>query len=141
MNTLETSVNIKETELRIMNAVNAKAKTALEPHPDNYHFYDAEDNNYICEIKQRRKYYPTKMIENVKLLRCCKLAQDKGKQFLYVVEDQKGIFVFNCSKLIQDIADLKADSIDCPKNTDFGGSKTRVMKDTFNLPEKWATKL
>lgn len=141
MNTLEISNNIKETELRIMNAVNAKAKTALEPHPDNYHFYDAEDSNYIAEIKQRRKYYPSKMIENVKLLRCCKLAQEKNKQFLYIVEDQKGIFVYNCSKLIQDIADLKIDTLDCPSNTDFGGVNNRVKKDTFNLPEKWATKL
>lgn len=132
---------MRNTEVNIVEKVNAKAKTELELVNNQYSYYDAEDKNYICEIKYRHSYYPTKMIENAKLLRCCKIAKEKGKQFLYIVEDPKGLFVFNCSKFIQDIADLNVEAFDCPANTEFGGQRNRKDKAVIMMPERYAVKL
>ena len=100
---------------------------------DKYCSYDAEDKNYIVEIKNRRDFYEDKMIECSKMFGNYNIAQAKGKTFLYVVTDKSGISVFNISKDISTIAMVSPDVIQCPVNTDFGKEKIYIDKYCYNI--------
>ena len=99
--------------------------------------YDAEDDNYLVEIKNRRKYYKTKMIEEYKLNKNLKKAKSLNKEFIYVVTDDYGMYIYNMSKL--DLPELQ--EFDCPRNTDFGGKESRKIKKIYNLKESDAVKI
>ena len=96
--------------------------------------YDAEDSKHIVEIKNRRSYYPTKMIEASKLFVNFQKAQKSNKYFIYVVSDKKGLFIFNISKRIDDIVALGIQKSEQPSTTDFG-DPSKVYKYYYNLPE------
>jgi len=104
---------------------------------DTYSCYDAFDFNYIVEIKNRRKYFSTKMIEAMKMYRNYQEAQIKGKTFLYVVTDDKGMWVFNISKNISSIVKTVPKALKCPKTTDFSDN-SKIDKYSYELPESMA---
>ena len=128
---------MKHKELEVLQYVNTIAKTNLRLAEDQYSSYDCEDDNYIAEIKVRDKYYKDKLIEADKWLRCCALAQEKNKQFLYIVRDERGTFVFNLSKHAQAFADLETNLYFCPKTTEFGNTE-KIEKKVMLLPESYA---
>jgi len=100
---------------------------------DKFCSYDAEDKNYIVEIKNRRDYYEDKMIECSKMFTNYNIAQAKGKRFLYVVTDRSGLSIFNISENISTIAMVSPDVIQCPINTDFGKEKIYINKYCYNI--------
>jgi len=104
---------------------------------DTYSCYDAFDVNYIVEIKNRRKYYSDKIIEAMKMYRNYQEAQIKGKTFLYVVTDEKGVWVFNISKNISSIVKTPVKAFKCPKTTDFNDNG-KIDKYSYELPESMA---
>jgi len=99
--------------------------------------YDAEDSRYIVEIKNRRKYYDTKLVEAMKLYTNYQKSQLKGKDFLYVVTDEKGVFIYNITKEIKNIVRLNAKVMKQPASTDFSSSKW-INKCIYELPESLA---
>ena len=107
---------------------------------DQFSPYDAEGVNYIVEIKNRRAYYKDKMLEAYKLFANYQQAQLKGKQFLYVVTDSEGIWVYNITKHIDTILQGSPKPLQCPAQTDFGNN-TKITKYVFTLAESLATKL
>jgi hypothetical protein len=104
---------------------------------DTYSCYDAFDVNYIVEIKNRRKYYSDKIIEAMKLFTNYQESQIKGKTFLYVVTDKKGVWVFNISKNIASIVETPVKAFRCPKTTDFENN-SKINKYSYILPESMA---
>jgi len=104
---------------------------------DKYNCYDAFDVNYLVEIKNRRKYYSDKIIEAMKMYRNYQQAQIKGKTFLYVVTDDKGVWVFNISKNISTIVKTPVKAFKCPKTTDFNDN-SKIDKYSYVLSESMA---
>jgi len=107
---------------------------------DKFSSYDAECKDYIIEIKNRRKYWKDKIIEANKLFTNYQKAQLKNKSFLYIVTDEKGVYVFNISKNIKKIIKKKLIPKYCPSTTDFNNNKL-ITKYTFILEEKLSKKI
>lgn len=100
---------------------------------DKYSRYDAEHNRCIVEYKARRKFWKTTQIEKDKLEANLRIAEEKGKAFLYVVFDGfDKIQVFNINKLVDNGYDFKWDTKWCPATTDFGGQPMNGEK----IPKK-----
>ena len=128
------------TEQSTIDFLNSKVGTKLSLVSDTYSSYDAIDNNYIVEIKNRRAYYKDKMIEAMKLYKNYQASQYSNKQFLYVVTDEKGVWVFNISKNIKSIVAMPLKGMECPKTTDFK-SNDKIIKYSYVLPESIAKHL
>tara|TARA_R110000823_G_scaffold27099_1_gene78932 strand:- start:99 stop:497 length:399 start_codon:yes stop_codon:yes gene_type:complete len=128
------------TEQSTIDFLNSKVGTKLSLVSDTYSSYDAIDNNYIVEIKNRRAYYKDKMIEAMKLYKNYQASQYSNKQFLYVVTDEKGVWVFNISKNIKSIITMPLKGMECPKTTDFK-SNDKIIKYSYVLPESIAKHL
>lgn len=126
------------TEQDVLNIINKKFKTSFKLVSDEYSSYDAEEDRYILEIKNRRAYYPTKIIEIYKMVANYQKSQLLDKVFLYAVSDEKGIYVFNINKNIDDIVNLSVTKKHQPVNTDFGSDK-KIIKLTYELDESMAT--
>ena len=128
------------TEQSTIDFLNNKVGTKLSLVSDTYSSYDAIDNNYIVEIKNRRAYYKDKMIEAMKLYKNYQASQYSNKQFLYVVTDEKGVWVFNISKNIKSIVTMPLKGMECPKTTDFK-CNDKIIKYSYVLPESIAKHL
>ena len=125
---------MKSREYEIIEKLNKAYNRKIESIEDTYSHYDAECNIGLYEIKYRRTYYKNKMLEAIKLFNNFHLAQTKGKQFFYVVHDEKGLWVCNISDWIDEILKLPFDTIKCPATTDFGRDD-KFIKIVINLPE------
>ena len=128
------------TEQSTIDFLNSKVGTKLSIVSDKYSSYDASDDNYIVEIKNRRAYYRDKLIEAMKLYKNYQASQLSNKQFLYVVTDEKGVWVFNISKNIKAVVKMPVEGIECPKTTDFK-SNDKIIKYSYVLPELMSKKL
>jgi len=128
------------TEQSTIDFLNSKVGTKLSLVSDKYSSYDASDDNYIVEIKNRRNYYRDKLIEAMKLYKNYQASQLSNKQFLYVVTDEKGVWVFNISKNIKAVVKMPIKGIKCPKTTDFN-SNDKIIKYSYVLPELMSKKL
>jgi len=73
------------TEQDVLNIINKKFKTSFKLVSDEYSSYDAEEDRYILEIKNRRAYYSTKIIEIYKMVANYQKSQLLDKIFLYAV--------------------------------------------------------
>ena len=120
--------------------INNNYGTKLILNKDKFSSYDAEDDIYIVEIKNRNSYYSTKIIEANKLFSNYQKSQIKDRIFLYVVTDEKGIYVFNINKNIDIIVKSGLNKTSCPINTDFG-NKRKIIKYAYNLTESISTKI
>ena len=107
---------------------------------ETYSSYDAYDSNYLVEIKNRRKYYSDKLIECSKLFVNYQKATLERKKFLYVVTDEKGVWVYSISKHIETIIKQRPIKIPCPSKTDFYGGKI-INKYCYTLKEEISTEL
>ena len=128
------------TEQSTIELINRMSGTELTLCKGEFSSYDAEDSNYIVEIKNRRKYYNTKLIEASKLFVNFQKSQIKGKKFLYVVTDDKGVWVYNITNAIKVVVNLPLKAIDCPMSTDFNKTN-KIIKYSYVLPEDMAIKL
>tara|TARA_Y100000593_G_C4238522_1_gene300857 strand:- start:595 stop:996 length:402 start_codon:yes stop_codon:yes gene_type:complete len=122
------------TEAKTIGLLNSLFDLKLKKAKGRFCTYDAEDSKHIVEIKNRRSYYPTKMIEASKLFTNFQKAQKSNKYFIYVVSDKKGIFIFNITKRIDDIVALGIQKSEQPTSTDFKDD-SKIYKYYYNLPE------
>ena len=97
--------------------------------------YDAEDENYIVEIKNRKEFYQDKLIECVKLFKNYQNSQIKEKQFLYIVTDEQGVYIFNITKNIETITSSKVYKTLQPETTEFKKTK-KINKFVYFLDVK-----
>lgn len=128
------------TEQSTIDFVNKVSGTNLVLCKDEFSSYDAYDNNYLVEIKNRRKYYKEKLIECSKLFVNYQKSILENKRFLYVVTDEYGVWVYSISKYIDTIVSQLPVKIPCPSKTDFKNGVV-INKFCYTLPEKLSTKL
>ena len=102
--------------------INKQFKTNLILVDYQFCDFDAEDENYIVEIKNRKEFYQDKLIECVKLFKNYQNSQIKNKDFLYIVTDIKGVYVFNISKNIDEITSTKMYKTLQPESTEFNSA-------------------
>lgn len=124
----------------VVSLINKRFNTRLVLSENEFSTYDAEDENYIAEIKIRNKYYDTKMIEALKLFSNYQISQNRDKIFIYIVKDPKAIYVFNISKIIGTLVRGKITPLKCPKTTMFGKDK-KIVKYSYELKEFLAEKI
>lgn len=122
------------TEQSTIDLINKSVGTKLSLVTNRFNDYDASDDNYIVEIKNRESYYKDKMIEAMKLYKNYQASQLSVKQFLYVVTDDKGVWVFNISKNMKAIVVMPVKGMDCPRTTDFSNND-KIVKYSYVLPE------
>jgi len=128
------------TEQSTIDLINLVSRTKLVLCKDRFSSYDAEDDNYIVEIKNRRKYYKEKLIEASKLYANFQKAEIARKKFLYVVTDEEGVWVYNITNAMKVVVNLPIRPIECPMTTDFG-KNDKITKYSYVLPEDMAKKL
>lgn len=124
-------------EKTTIETLNNKFNMKLILSEERYNSYDAEDYKYIVEVKTRYDYYKDKLIEAFKLYSNFHKAEVKGKQFLYVLTDPKGFYVYNITKLMPKIIEFKVVPIRCDATTILA-NKTKVTKYSYFLPEELA---
>ena len=115
--------------------INKQFKTNLILVDYQFCDFDAEDENYIVEIKNRKEFYQDKLIECVKLFKNYQNSQIKNKDFLYIVTDEKGVYVFNISKNIDEITSTKMYKTIQPESTEFNSTK-QINKFVYFLDNK-----
>ena len=65
-------------------------------------------------------------------------AQIKGKDFLYVVKDPEGFYIYNVNKIIDKIINSKLVPLKCPISTEFNRER-KIVKYSYTLSEDLAT--
>ena len=115
--------------------INKQFKTNLILVDYQFCDFDAEDENYIVEVKNRKEFYQDKLIECVKLFKNYQNSQIKNKDFLYIVTDEKGVYVFNISKNINEITSTKMYKTIQPESTEFNSTK-QINKFVYFLNTK-----
>tara|TARA_R110000822_G_scaffold75287_5_gene181078 strand:- start:6912 stop:7553 length:642 start_codon:yes stop_codon:yes gene_type:complete len=124
--------NMKEQD--VVDLVNKASNREFYLVDDEFSRYDAEDSDYIAEIKVRYKWYPDCIIEKKKYDANMLLAKEKNKEFLYIVfvnqDTCYDLYVFNCSKLTKLDYGFRWDLREMPKSTELGHpGKKIIMKE------------
>ena len=125
-------------QLQTINFINKTSKTKLIEHKDEFNSYDAFDENYIVEIKNRRANHKDPFLEVNKTVINISKAKELKKDYLYVQADDTGVYVFNISKLNLDKIPKRFYNV--PATTDFK-NKERVDKEFWVLKKQYAKKL
>ena len=110
---------MKQAEREILKSFNELSKLNLIEESFEYSRFDARDKNYIAEIKDRTCHYPEMLIEFDKYAYNSKYSDINNKRFLYIVNDEEGLYVFNITNLNKDNYDFKWEWRDMPKYTEF----------------------
>ena len=123
---------MKSKEFKLMYWLEGRIQKQIDATEDEYSDYDCETDNAIIELKIRDTYYPTKMIELDKLVRCLEIAKTKNKNFVYVVQDPKGVYYLDITKNSSNILNSPASKIPCPKTTEFSNNN-KIDKLVYNI--------
>ena len=124
------------TQSETVQFLNNKKNLKLKEHLDQYNSYDAFDDNYLVEIKNRTSEYKDPFLEVNKTLVNLKKAKEENKQYIYVQQDNTGVYVFNVSKL--DLKSIYRRFFDVPASTLFE-NKERLNKEFWVLNKSLAT--
>ena len=101
---------------------------------DRYSTYDAENENYIVEVKSRDKKYRSWAIEKKKFDSNIDKAVETGKMFVYLTEYKGDIMTWNINNLVLTGYDFQWTKIPMPQTTEFQDKKT-VTKEVGFLYE------
>jgi len=91
---------------------------------DRYSTYDAENENYIVEVKSRDKKYRSWAIEKKKFDSNIDKAVETGKMFVYLTEYKGDIMTWNINNLVLTGYDFQWTKIPMPQTTEFEDTKT-----------------
>ena len=116
--------------------INKISGTKLIEHTDEFSSYDAFDDNYIVEIKNRRANHKDPFLEVNKTVINTKKAKEQNKDYLYIQADETGVYVFNVSKL--DLNNIYKRFFNVPASTLFK-NKERLEKEFWVLNKSLAT--
>jgi len=111
---------MKKNELKVINKLN---RCFLDDKPilcpNQYHRFDAYNDNYIIEIKYRHKMYKDFIIEFDKYAYNRLYAEINDKKFLYVVGVGDDIYVYNITNLDKSGYKYNWHMRTMPKQTEF----------------------
>jgi hypothetical protein len=91
---------------------------------DQFSYFDYENDNYLFEIKSRRKSYDPWIIEQLKVDTNTGIAESVKKDFIYVNEFEFSLYIWNISKLIRKNYDFRFQEREMPWHTDFENTKS-----------------
>ena len=111
---------MKDAEKEILDKINLECGLSLKADDYEYNRFDAEDNKYIVEIKDRHKFYKDTMIEFDKYSYNLVYSQMKDKDFIYAVRMESKIYIFNLTK--KDCTS-RWEWRDMPRQTEFGDTE------------------
>ena len=86
---------------------------------DQFSYFDYENDDYLFEIKSRRKAYDPWIIEQLKVDTNVGIAESVKKDFVYVNEFEFTLYIWNVSKLIRENYDFEFEKREMPWHTDF----------------------
>lgn len=119
---------MKEKEKKVIRWLNEATGRDASIVDYEYSRYDAEDKNYIYEIKWREDHYVRQMIEVDKLKANHHIGICMNKNFIYLVHSNNNIYVYNITELLGSGYDFAWGMAYCPETTEFG-KKTYVWKE------------
>ena len=111
-----------KTEQDVIDCINKKFKREAKLASDKFSIYDAEDKNYLYEIKIRDFKYLNCLIEKDKLFNNLK------KYFIYVVCFDKKIAISNITNLVKQKYNFKWEKRKLPKSTMLNEKKKLIYK-------------
>lgn len=133
-------MSYKDKERTLAHAIHLATGKRVTLIEDNYCSYDAMTENAILEFKIRDKYYSDKLLEVDKYVRNIEKAKEIGKAFLYVVQDPKGIYVFDATRYGSEIIKRGVHKINCPKTTEFENN-SYIAKQCYLIPNEYLVQL
>jgi hypothetical protein len=86
---------------------------------DEFSPFDYESDDYLVEIKSRRKAYDPWIIEQLKVDTNVAIAESVKKDFIYVNAFELLLYIWNISKLIREEYDFGFEDREMPWTTDF----------------------
>ena len=86
---------------------------------DDFSPFDYESDDYLVEIKSRRKAYDPWIIEQLKVDTNVAIAESVKKDFIYVNAFELLLYIWNISKLIREDYDFGFEDREMPWTTDF----------------------
>ena len=105
---------------------------------DEFSPFDYESDDYLVEIKSRRKAYDPWIIEQLKVDTNVAIAESVKKDFIYVNAFELLLYIWNISKLIREDYDFGFEDKEMPWTTDFEAVQI-ISKRTGYLYSKDAT--
>lgn len=86
---------------------------------DEFSPFDYESDDYLVEIKSRRRAYDPWIIEQLKVDTNVAIAESVKKDFIYVNAFELLLYIWNISKLIREEYDFGFEDREMPWTTDF----------------------
>ena len=126
-------------EKKVIDIINDYSGLNLVRSKYEYNRYDAEDVNYIVEIKIRKQIYKDKIIEFSKYTYNKEYAKMMGKQFLYVLGERpsRKVIVFNMTDIDnQGGINYASALMNLPETTEYGRIE-KQWKFVGFLPEEY----
>ena len=114
---------MKDKERYILDLFNECLRLSLVEEQYEYSRFDAEDDEYIAEIKSRNKHYQDTIIEFDKYAYNMTYSELKNKRFIYIVEASGELYAFDISELVQNKYDFKWEWKEMPITTEFGNTE------------------
>lgn len=107
----------------------------LEEAEDQFSPFDFECNKYIIEVKCRSQVWDPWFIEEIKYLSNLTVSEKLKKDFIFLTEVDKVVYLYNISKLKENNYDFNWSPKRLPNSTEF--EKTQMLyKKVGYLPIK-----
>jgi len=110
---------MKENEVKILKSLNRYLSDKAVLCESEYHRFDADNNHYIIELKQRNAKYSDWIIEFDKYAYNKVYAEINNKIFLYVVGYESYVWIYNITELDNSGYDYRWKNKTMPKQTEF----------------------
>ena len=130
---------MKKNEIKVIKRLNKhlpKNKPIINT--SRYHRFDAYNDDYIIEIKYRKKMYDNFIIEFDKYAYNKLYSEMIKKKFLYVVGVKDDMFIFNISNLDSSGYNYNWEMRPMPKQTEF--DKNYKIDKLVGYLERWPGK-
>ena len=111
---------MKKNEIKVIKRLNnhlPKNKPIINT--SRYHRFDAYNDDYIIEIKYRKKMYDNFIIEFDKYAYNKLYAEMNNRKFLYVVGVEEEVYIFNITNLDKSGYNYNWEMRRMPKQTEF----------------------
>ena len=102
---------------------------------DQFSFWDAENKDYLIEIKSRKKDYNSWVIEKSKMLSNLRQSIKTGKDFIYLTECKRSFYVWNINELIYKDYNFDWELREMPATTTFDNNEM-ILKEVGYLKKE-----
>ncbi len=118
---------MKEKELSIIRRIEAKSNLDIKQSAYKYNRFDAYNDKSIFEVKHRHTFYYDVIIEFDKFSYNYAYARVNNLNFIYAVEMNDIIYIFDIVNLVKEGFNFNWKWIDMPKTTEFD-KKEKIQK-------------